>query len=507
MRRVTVAITAMAATALGFIAAVAPASAADGEDRPNIVVVMTDDQDFRSMWAMPQTRKLIKRQGTTFDTNIVNFPLCCPSRATYYTGEYAHNHGVRWNNYPEGGYYTFDGTETLPVWMSRAGYETIHVGKYLNEYGERDPYEVPKGWSQWWGGVDPSTYGYFNYTLNHNGKLRHFGTDPEDYSTDVQADIATREIRRAVDGDKPFYLNIAPTAPHTVAVESSARREGTPAVPAPRYADVFADAALPRYPNFNEADISDKPAVEAYFPNQLSDKEIGELQEHYRGRMGSLLAVDDLVAQVKGELREQGVARDTVIVYTSDNGWILGEHRLRDPITQTGEASGVKFVPYEGSSRVPLMISGPGFPKGRTVKAPTTNADLASTILDIAGASDEATLPQDGRSLLRVARKPKSFQDRAVLIETFDNPRAIPPYTSIRTRRYRYDVNVLGQANMFDLKRDPWELQSVDHDPRYAEIAELLRAELERLETCWGAGCRKSSVVTPPPLGPPFEPR
>ena len=495
---------AMVVAASAFAAGTADAAE---QSPPNVVVVMTDDQDFRSMWAMPQTRKLIKRQGTTFDTNVVNFPLCCPSRATYYTGEYAHNHGVTWNNFPEGGYYTFDGSETLPVWMSRAGYRTIHIGKYLNEYGERDPYEVPKGWSEWWGGVDPSTYGYFDFTLNHNGHLRHFGTDPDDYSTDVQADIATREIRRAVDADEPFYLNIAPTAPHTVAVESSARREGTPAVPAPRDADVFADAELPRYPNFNEADISDKPAVEAYFPNQLSDKEIAELTAHYRGRMGSLLAVDDLVAKVKGELRAEGVARDTVIIYTSDNGWILGEHRLRDPVTQTGEASGVKFVPYEGSSRVPLMISGPGFPKGRTVEAPTTNADLASTILDIAGASDEATLPQDGRSLLRVAHRPKDFQERALLIETFENPRGVPPYVSIRTRRYRYDVNALGQANMFDLKRDPWELQSVHDDPRYAAIAARLSAELEKLRTCFGSSCRKASVKLPAPMGPPFVPR
>ncbi len=502
LRRAWVAVLVLSALAGG-----AATHAAAAEQPPNVVVVMTDDQDFRSMWAMPQTRKLISRQGTSFDQNIVNFPLCCPSRATYYTGEYAHNHGVLWNNFPEGGYYTFDGSETLPVWLSRAGYETIHIGKYLNEYGERDPYEVPQGWSQWWGGVDPSTYGYFDYTLNHNGKLRHFGTDPDDYSTDVQADIATREIRRAVDGDKPFFLNIAPTAPHTVAVETSARKEGTPAVPAPRDADVFADALLPRYPNFDEADISDKPAVEDFFPNQLTPQEIVELQEHYRGRMGSLLAVDDLVADVKGELRRQGVARNTVFVFTSDNGWILGEHRLHDPITQTGEASGVKFVPYEGSARVPLIIAGPGFPEGRTVRAPTSNADLASTILDIAGASDEATLPQDGRSLLPVAKRPKDFQDRAVLIETFDNPRAIPPYASVRTRRYRYDVDVTGRANMFDLKRDPWELQSVHDDPRYAAIAAILSAEVQRLKSCSGVDCRKTSVELPAPLGPPFVPR
>src|SRR4051794_31350145 len=121
------------AVALGA-ALLAPGATA-APRRPNVVTIMTDDQDFRSMWAMPKTRKLLARHGTTFANNIVSYPLCCPSRATYLTGEYAHNHGVLWNNWPEGGYYKFDGSETLPVWLRRAGYRTIHIGKYLNEYG------------------------------------------------------------------------------------------------------------------------------------------------------------------------------------------------------------------------------------------------------------------------------------------------------------------------------------------------------------------------------------
>ena len=180
----------LAAAAIGLITLLvvaAPAVAKDRAERPNVIVVMADDQDFRSLSAMPQTRKLIGRQGTRFEQAIVNFPLCCPSRATFLSGQYAHNHGVIWNNAPLGGYSKLDGTQTVPVWLQRAGYRTIHIGKYLNEYGEADPLEIPPGWSDWHGGVDPSTYDYYGYTLNNNGKLRTYGRTPSDYSTDVYA--------------------------------------------------------------------------------------------------------------------------------------------------------------------------------------------------------------------------------------------------------------------------------------------------------------------------------
>jgi arylsulfatase A-like enzyme len=482
----------------GLIACAAFAGdAAAAEPRPNVVTIMTDDQDFRSMWAMPQTRKLLARRGTTFTNNIVNFPLCCPSRATYYTGQYAHNHGVLWNNWPEGGYYRFDGTQTLPVWLRRAGYRTIHIGKYLNEYGTRDRHEVPRGWSEWWGGVDPSTYDYYGYTLNHNGRLRTFGRSPKAYSTDVYARIARREIAHAARGRRPFFLNLAPNAPHTVAVETEAKQEGTPALPAPRDARAAARLEMPIYPSYNELDMSDKSALLAFFPQPFSEDVGASLERHYRGRIGSLFAVDDMVAGVHRALVRAGVADNTVIIFTSDNGWILGEHRLYDWVTQDGNASGVKYVPFEGSSRVPLLIAGPGFPRGEKVHGVTVNADLAPTILELAGA--RATLPRDGVSLLRAARRPRSLDGRGVLIETAPNPRGVPPYRSIRTRRYRLDVQQGGQVGLYDLERDPWELQSVHDDPRYAQIQEILRAALDRLATCKGRSCRVKAGRLPPP--------
>jgi arylsulfatase A-like enzyme len=486
------------ALAATLLAAVPAAASAARPEQPNVVVIMTDDQDFRSMSAMPYTRALMKKRGTTFDKQMVSFPLCCPSRATFLTGQYAHNHGVKWNNFPQGGYQLLEGKETLPVWLGRAGYRTIHIGKYLNEYGEVDPTEVPKGWDEWWGGVDPSTYDYYGYTLNHNGRLRTYGREPDDYSTDVYAGLAAKEIKSSAKGDDPFFLSLAPNAPHTVATASSARMEGSPAVPAPRHLDIFADEPMPIYPNFNEADLSDKPTtISQYFPTQMNEQQIAELQEHWRGRMGSLLAVDEMVANTVRTLKETGEWKDTVLVFTSDNGWILGEHRLRDPVTEDGKAAGVKYVPYEGSARVPLMVTGPGFPEGKTINGVTSNADLASTILDLGDA--KAKKMQDGMSLAKAARNPKKLKNRGVLLETFENPRAVPPYTAVRTKRYRYDLQADGQEGLYDLKLDPWEMDSVHADPRYKEIRDILRAYLDDLVDCKGKECRAPVPELPPP--------
>ena len=449
------------------------------------------------MHGMPQTRSLIAKRGTTFSTSMVSYPLCCPSRATYVTGQYAHNHGVKWNFEPDGGYYKLKQSETLPVWLRRAGYRTIHIGKFLNQMGERDPTEVPKGWDDWHGGVDPSTYGYYGYTLNNNGVLRTYGTSPKDYSTDVYAGLAERAIRDAKKSGKPFFLNVAPLAPHTVSVASNARMEGTPALPAVRHYSRYANAPMPRYPNFNEADLSDKPFVAQFFPEPLTEQQIAELTDHYRGRMGSLLAVDDLVKRVVTSLKKAGVYDDTDIIFTSDNGWILGEHRFRDPQTEDGRAAGVKFLPYEGSNRVPLMAAGPDFPAGRKVSGVVVNADLAPTIADITGAKPKVA--QDGVSLVRALRSPSLLRGRGVLLETFPNPRGAPPYKGIRTERYRYEYSDIGAEGLYDLKLDPWELESKHDDPRYAKVKKILAAKLAKLVNCKGTSCRVDVGTLPEP--------
>lgn len=185
-----------------------------GALRPNVVVIMTDDQTVADMQALPKTLELIGRPGTTFQNSFVSWALCCPSRATYLTGQLPHNHGVMGNAPPAGGYTRLNHANTLPVWLSAAGYRTAHLGKYLNGYGERNPREVPPGWAHWFGLVDPTTYRMYNYTINDDTLLRSFGEDPEDYQTDVLAAEAERVLRAWAGDEAPFFLSIAPLAPH-----------------------------------------------------------------------------------------------------------------------------------------------------------------------------------------------------------------------------------------------------------------------------------------------------
>jgi arylsulfatase A-like enzyme len=293
-------------------------------------------------------------------------------------------------------------------------------------------------------------------------------------------------------------MSLAPNAPHTVATASRATQEGSPALPPPRYARRFARTPLPAYPNFDEADTSDKPSIftsPVFGP--LTGREIEQLTDQYRGRMGSLLGVDDLVERVVSTLRRLGLYESTNVIYTSDNGWILGEHRLKDPTSEGGQTTGVKFFPYEGSSRVPLMAAGPDFPVRRKVRGPVVNADLAATILDVTGA--KPTLPQDGISLVPAARKPSRLDGRGVLLETFTNPRGAPPYAAIRTQRYRYEAWRNGQEGLYDLALDPWELESAHNDPRYARIKGILAGALAKLQTCAGTGCRVNVGELPAP--------
>jgi N-acetylglucosamine-6-sulfatase len=456
---------------LGLVLALAPAAAA--AERPNIVVVTTDDQRASDMRVMPEVRRLIGGAGTTFANSYVSYPLCCPSRATFLTGQYSHNHGVTWNNFPNGGYYAFrNQSDTLPLWLQRAGYHTALIGKYLNEYGERDPREVPVGWDDWYGGVDPSTYHYFGFTLNENGRLRHYGNRPRDYQTDVLARKAVRLIRERAPRRQPFFLWVTPTAPHTVT--DTARAEGTPAVPAPRHAKRFANVRLPRPPSFDEADMSDKPMILRNLP-PFTQEQIDALTAHYRGRLGSLLAVDEAVGRMVAALRRAGELDNTLFIFTSDNGWLMGEHRVR----------GQKYLGFEESIRVPLLVRGPGFPAGRRVREQASNVDLAPTILQAAGVRPGRR--QDGVPLLRlVGQRPPQ---RDLLVETGPNV-GLPTYSQLHTRRWVYEDVSTGELELYDLARDPFQLSNRAYDPAFADVRRKLAARLEKLRDCAGRACR-----------------
>lgn len=460
--------------------------ASSDANRPNIVMLMTDDQTVSDMRALPETRALIGRQGTKFANSFASYPLCCPSRATYLTGQYAHNHGVRSNGPPDGGFQAFRGQgTTFPVALQRAGYRTIQLGKYLNGYGAgpEGPKAVPPGWTDWRASVDFSTYHYWQYTLNENGQLHSFGEAEDDYQTDVYARMAASIIEDEAHTPGPFFLNVAFLAPHAIV----GRPTGPPAArrpagqnhlfraPQPAVRDIgrFANARLPRPPSFNEADISDKPRF-ARKRSRLSGDTIADITANYRARLESLLAVDDAVRMIYDALRRTGQLGSTVIIFTSDNGFLLGEHRVPNG----------KVLVYEPSVRVPLLIRAPGFIHRATSRALVSNVDLAPTILELAGAGPLRKM--DGRSLVPLLRNPRRRFRRDLLLESLGAGRI---YSAVRQPRFVYVEYRDGERELYDLKRDPFELRNEAAYRSYRSVAAELRRRLQRLRDCRGRGC------------------
>jgi arylsulfatase A-like enzyme len=472
--------------------ALAPAQVATGQGGgdppPNVIVVMTDDQNQASASLMPAVQSELAARGTTFANSFTNWPLCCPSRATFYSGQYAHNHGVLGNAPPDGGFARFADSNALPVWMHDAGYRTIHVGKYLNGYGQdaNDPAYVPPGWDEWNAATLNTTQSVYDYVLNRNGNLVNYGATEAEFKQDVFSDLAVDAINRNAPGG-PFFMGVMYTAPHGGGPNPNPHPPtncGSSAKPAPRHATAFDSEPLPQPPNFNEADVSDKPAaIQGLEP--ISPERFQNAQRRYRCRMESLLSVDDGVRRMIEALSAAGELENTLIVFTSDNGFFHGEHRV-----QTG-----KNRVYEEAQRVPLIMRGPGVPEGVTVEDLAINADLAPTVVDATGAT--AGLTVDGRSLLPAADHPDRLRGRELLFEKGDVVDADDDdapqsgtYAAVRTARYVYVENLTGELELYDLEADPYQLQNLAADPAYDAIEAALAARLASLRACAGPSCR-----------------
>jgi arylsulfatase A-like enzyme len=469
------AITTLAVTgALGIASSGTPPAtlgqAAAAPGRPNVLVIETDDQSRRSMRVMDNVSSLIGDQGARFRMNFVNYALCCPSRATFLTGQYMHNHRVLDNKAPEGGFHRFHalhGDNHLGVWLRQAGYYTAMIGRYLNGYVYRPL--VPRGWSEWYASANQKVYGY---TLDENGTLVKYRQNPAAFKQDVLTRKAVDFVDRRAPKAQPFFLWLTYTAPHIGEPPDphpphNCRKA---AIPAPRHAHAFDTEPLPKPPNFNEANVSDKPAAIRKRP-RLSAGQVADIQRKYRCELESLLSVDEGVKKVVQALRATGELNNTLIAYTSDNGYFHGEHRIPQ----------YKGHIYEESIRVPLQLRGPGIPRGVDIRKLSTNADLAPTIVDVANANPG--LLMDGRSLIRVAKHPGSAQGRGLLIEQ-------PSFTAIRTRRYMYAEHGTGEQELYDLKKDPFQLRSRHNDPAYATVRIRLAARLYVLQNCAGRNCR-----------------
>jgi arylsulfatase A-like enzyme len=299
---------------------------------------------------MPKALSLLANAGVTFTNSFVATSICAPSRASILTGVYAHNHDLLTNLPPRGGYNKFYGEgregSTIATWLKAAGYRTIFLGKYLNGYPSGSPSYIPAGWDDWhtdFTSNDGTETGlvYYDYFMNDNGTVTQYGQSPADYLTDVVAKKALQALKSVPSG-QPFFMYVAPRAPHE------------PAIRAIRHDGLFGGLTAPRKPNFDEADMTGKPEWLREFP-LFTARDERRIDQLYVDRLGCLQSVDEMIQQIVQELTTEGRLENTFIVLSSDNGFLLGPHRFPHG----------KEAPYEESIRVPLLVRGPGVPPAR----------------------------------------------------------------------------------------------------------------------------------------------
>lgn len=458
-----------------------PAAAADG--RPNLVILITDDGPTREeLQYLPRLRKYLFAAGIEFKQFVDTNPICCPARASTLRGQYSQNTGIEHNRPPDGGFYGFHDrgleSETLAVWLQRAGYETALFGKYLNGYGASDApvgrEYVPPGWSGWYAGAAPGIHSGYNFWLNENGAIVEYGEDGP-HVTDVLAERAVGFIREHA--DEPLFLYLAPGAPHS------------PSVPAHRYKGLFADVQLPQPPNFNEVDRSDKPLWVRRLELLPADDPARLM--HFRNRLRSMLSIEDMLVDVLNELQAQGKLDNTYVIFFSDNGWHAGEHGIPSS----------KGTAYEESLVVPAVMRGPGIEAGGKRRHLVANHDIAPTFLDLAGVEIPAFV--DGRSLLPVVASPAvkvGSWRRAVGILHDRGPIGggpSPSFTGVRTRHQKLVRYVTGEEEFYRLSVDRYEMQSQHANPLFAPRVQQLRAWAEVLTTCAAQACRDAEMHAP----------
>ncbi|HEX5861972.1 MAG TPA: sulfatase [Nocardioides sp.] len=495
----------------------APASSARGaaadSHRPNVILVMADDMRVDDLRFAPKIRSLIGRRGLTFENSFSPFPLCCPARASLFTGQYAHNHHVFWHQRPYG-YGAFDDSRTLATALKRVGYRTGFVGKYLNRYGQ-DPSKVsgepsyryvPRGWTDWRAsfvnrklrGVDGGTYNYRNSPYNVNGRIDD-GYRGQ-YQTNVIGDMSVAMAKRFGKRFAPFFMSVNYVAPHAGApvdpddprpvIDANGHRHPyvTPSVP--RWVRgkfnhvVRRGAGLPRGGGPAEADISDKPYAFRRLP-EPSGRERLALREVTRQRAEAVFVMDREVARLVGHLKRAGEWDETVLMFTSDNGYYLGEHRERE-----GKLRG-----HEPSLRVPFLVTGPGMREGARRYDPISTVDVTATILDLAGASPP--LPPDGMSRVPTMRHGDQGWLAPMLIESVRTSRGREPgfgdardSIGLRTPRYSYVRHRGTMDELYDLVEDPLQMENVARRAAYQdEVAALDRVWWD-MRNCAGASCQ-----------------
>ncbi|MBA3424909.1 MAG: sulfatase [Rubrobacter sp.] len=439
------------------------------DDRPNIVLVLADDFDPTLLRAMPETRREVRDRGVTLENAITTLPMCCPSRSTILTGMYPHNHGVWYTRGIRSGWPAFHvrglDENTVAAWMHEAGYRTFFAGKYLNGYD--DTRYVPPGWDDWNGYL--GEYPGETYRLNENGEIHTY-----DRGEILDTDLIARKAEAFIgDAEDPFFAFVATNAPHS------------PYYAAKRHADEFSGAALPDDLSRNEGDVSEKPRYVREGPILTEEQLAGE-REVYRARLRAAASLDDLVGGVLDALRSAGELKNTYVFFWTDNGYHLaGTHRLPRG----------KHTPYEEDIDVPMFIRGPGVPGGVVRGDLTSNTDLAPTFAGIAGASVPGTV--DGRSLLPLlGRNPPEHWRTALLVESKagfgeEPPENMPAYAALRTENATYVEYATGETELYDLSRDPNQLENLARTAEKVRISRF-HDRLAALRSCAGEACREA---------------
>ncbi len=468
------------------LAALLPATASPATKPPNIVFVLTDDLAWNLVHYMPNVQALQKR-GLTFSDYYVTDSLCCPSRSSIFSGRFPHDTRVFSNKGRDGGFKQFHArggeNSTFATALHGAGYRTAMMGKYLNGYTpeglvDGKPLYIPPGWDEW--DVAGNGYPEFNYNLNEDGKVVHYGSTPQDYLTDVIAGKGVDFINQSVRAHKPFILELATFAPHA------------PYTPAPRDANKFPGLKAPRTPAFDFQNVAAPRWLSHHAP--LTPAQVANIDTSFRKRAQAVQAVDDMIGRIEATLKARGVAGNTYIVFSSDNGYHMGDHRLLPG----------KMTAFDTDINVPLVIAGPGVARGRTLHAIAENIDLRPTFSKLGGAPVPSnvdghtlvplfrgTVPADWRRTALIEHHGPDFQkgDPDLPLPGSGNPQS---YEALRTGDAVYVEYVNGQREYYNVDHDPFELRNTYSKLDTAKRRQLhsALAAVERCHSgraCWAA--------------------
>ncbi len=440
--------------------------------RPNIIVILTDDQPPSTLAYLPTIKNELMAKGVVFQDGFVTTPLCCPSRASILCGQYAHNHGVLTDKYPLGGAVKFNDKNTVSTAMKSLGYQTAYVGKYLNEYSNLKPSGVvPPGWDEWdvlLGRNNPDFNFYYDFSMSENGQVVNYTKSQANYSTDVITKKAVDYIGRQKDA--PFFLFLGYFGPHS------------PYIAASRHKDEFRtgsqfDFTPNRPPNFNEADVSKKPS---YIQESIIPTSPETLDAANKQILRALLSVDDGVASILNALHKTGLSQNTVILFLSDNGLTIGEHRF-----------GIdKNCPYDECSHIPYIVYAPGnfTPRIDSVHI-VANIDVMPTLIDLAGG--KATGKIDGQSLLPLLENMDTSWRKSLLLEHWPDTgedslgvgAMIPQFSAIRTNEWKYVEYLTGEKELYDLTSDPYELNNLASLSAHSAVQADLANQLQDLKS------------------------